>query len=187
MRLIEKPGASISTKNMVAPRSRPPASSVRAITMLIAAPGAPVISHLRPLMTKSSPTAPRGGFHQHRIGAGAAVRLGHREDGADFAAHQRSKPALLLRRRRDLVEQVGVALVGRLNVERERSQRRPSGGFEDDRHAAMVEAQPAPFARPMGREQFGLRAPSGPSRGAIPLPGHAGPAADRARAERSRR
>jgi hypothetical protein len=44
--------------------------------MLIAAPGAPVINHSRPLMMKSSPMV-RGGLH--RIGSGAAVRFRHRE------------------------------------------------------------------------------------------------------------
>ena len=57
--LDRKPGASMSTKNIVAPRSAPVASRVRAITMLMLAPGAPVISHLRPLMTNSSPTRAR--------------------------------------------------------------------------------------------------------------------------------
>ena len=56
-RTISKPGASIGTRNIVAPMSAPPASNVRAMTMFNAAPGTPVISHLRPLITKSSPSA----------------------------------------------------------------------------------------------------------------------------------
>ena len=56
-RTSAKPGASMGTRNMVAPTSAPAASKVRAITMLSAAPGTPVISHLRPSMTKSSPSA----------------------------------------------------------------------------------------------------------------------------------
>jgi hypothetical protein len=119
------------------------------MTMLSAAPGTPVISHLRPSITKSSPSARAAVLQQRRVGAGTVVRLGHREHRPDLPRHQGAQPALLLRLARDLDQQVRVALVGRLDVQGERPQQAVPGGLEDDGHAAVIEAEtaPAPWAR----------------------------------------
>src|SRR6202021_1826646 len=74
----------------------------------------------------------------------------------DFALHQRCEPARLLLRRGYLMQQIDVALVRGLDVESERSQRRPAGGFEHDRHAAMIQSHAAEFLRRVRRQQSGL-------------------------------
>jgi len=51
------------------------------------------------------------------------------------------------------MEQIRIALVRRLNVQRERPQWRPSGSFEHDGHPAMIEAEAAISLRAMWREQ----------------------------------
>jgi hypothetical protein len=96
---------------------------------------------LRPSITKSSPSAR------------AAVGLGHREDGADRAGDERAQPPLLLRFGPDPVQQVRVALVGRLDVERQRPEQAVAGRLEDDRHAAVVKPEAAPGDRRVRREQ----------------------------------
>ena len=55
----------------------------------------------------------------------------------------------------DLLQQVHVAFVGGEDVHRDRRQRRVARRLENDRLAAMVETQPAPFAPDMRRQQAG--------------------------------
>ena len=95
--------------------------------------------------------AARRGFHQVGIGAGAIVGLGHREHGANLTRHQRPQPSFLLLVVGNLVEQIGVAFVGRHDIERKRAQRRPSRGLEHHRHRAMVKAEAAPLHRRVRR------------------------------------
>jgi hypothetical protein len=51
------------------------------------------------------------------------------------------------------VQQVGVPLVGSLDVQRERAERRPARGLEHHRHAAMVETEAAVLFGAVRRQQ----------------------------------
>ncbi len=83
-----------------------------------------------------------GGRGQHAgIRACTRRRLGHRERRADVAASERSQVPLTLRLGRDDREQVHVALVGGVAVERVRAERRVARSLEDPRHAAVVEPE----------------------------------------------
>ncbi len=55
-RTIRIPGLSASTRNIVAPAGLSPCSGVRAMQIVQAAPSAPVMYHLRPLITQASPS-----------------------------------------------------------------------------------------------------------------------------------
>jgi hypothetical protein len=70
------------------------------------------------------------------------------------------EPARFLLGRGDDVEQIDVALVGRLNIERQRPQRRPAGGLEHHRHAAVIQSQATEFLGPMRRQETGFAAQS---------------------------
>ena len=113
---------------------------------------------LAPRDDKFVAVAARRGLHQIGVRARAVVGLGHREDRANLARDQRPQPSFLLLVVRNLVEQIGVAFIGRHDIERERAERRPSCGLEHHRHRAMVQAEAAPFDRRMRREQTGRAA-----------------------------
>lgn len=87
-------------------------------------------------------------------GAGAVLGgLGHRKHRAAFAGGDRRQIALLLRLGGADVEHVAVALVRRLDVERQRSQGGPAGRFEHHRDAAMIQAHAAVGQRRVRRQQ----------------------------------
>ena len=155
-RVIRRPGASASTRNIVAPPRSPGLPDVRAMQIVYAAPSAPVMNHLRPL-TSQPPVGGRGGGRQRgRVGAGARGGLGHREAGPDLAQGERTQVALLLLGGRDGVEQVHVALVGSGDVERERAEQRPARLLEDHGAAAHVEPVPAVLLGDVRREDAGV-------------------------------
>lgn len=86
---------------------------------------------------------------------GAAVRLCHRKYRANPGLDQRAQPALLLSVGRDYVQQMSVAFVRRLDVERQSPQGRIPGGLEHHRHAAVIKAETAVFGRAVGGQQPG--------------------------------
>ncbi|MNK62037.1 hypothetical protein D3C87_812050 [compost metagenome] len=95
------------------------------------------------------------GLHHRRVGAGAGRRLGHAEARAHVAVDERLQPARLLRRRGHHLHQVHVAFVGRVDVERHRTERRVARLLEHDGLVDMRQAQPTVFLRRMRREQAG--------------------------------
>ena len=105
----------------------------------------------RPVCAAREPLAPvdhpvvavehRPGAEQRRIGA-RHVGLGHREERSRPARDERLEEALLLLRRAELVQDLGVARIGRLAAEDEL---RPVRAPDLLVHAGVVEE---PFARP---------------------------------------
>ena len=154
--MILNAGLGRSARNMVASAGPSP---VRAMMMAKAAPSAPVISHLRPLMTKPLPSGSARTLSMAGIGAGAAVGLGHGEAGAHLARGQPLQVFLPLRRRCHHVEEVDVALVGRVKMQRDGTENGISGGFEDDRLLEVRKAFAAELLRAVDAEQAGLPGP----------------------------
>src|SRR6185436_12946927 len=74
---------------------------------------------------------------------GAGGRPGHSEAGADRAGRQRLQVLLLLLGRRDVLQQVHVALVWSGAVEGERSEQAGPGLLEGDGDAAPVQPKSA--------------------------------------------
>ena len=74
------------------------------------------------------------------IRAAARRRFGHREGGADLAAHDRPEPALLLRRCSCCGEHHHVAIVGRGAVEDDRTENRAVHRLVAHRHADTPDA-----------------------------------------------
>ena len=166
----------------------PSASSVRAITMLIAAPGAPVISHLRPLMTNSSPSAARGGFHQHRDRSPRHRQARSSRRPCESRRDQRSEAsALFARSFATLSSRLVLPSSGAMNVERERAERRPSRGLEHHRHRAMVETEPAPLCAARAARAVPPRGRAATISRRKSSRGRADPGVDRVPAERSLR
>ena len=86
-----------------------------------------------------------GHAHHHAgIGAGAVFRrrFGHEERRARHAADQGLEEPRLLRRRRNLGQQVHVALVGSRHIDGHHSQRRPAGRAQHHRQFAMRQMRP---------------------------------------------
>ena len=89
-RTIRTPGCPASTRNIVAPAAAGrSASEVRAMQIVKAAPSAPVMNHLSPLITQRSPRALGAVRSIVRVGARAGRRLGHREARPDRALGER--------------------------------------------------------------------------------------------------
>ena len=110
------------------------------------------MNHFRPLIHPVVAVLARGGREHGRVRS-RAVRLGHREAGADLAGGQRAKPLLLLIVVRDDLQQVHVALVGRGAVERVRAEQRVPRRLEHHRHGSGVESEAAPFLADVRRQQ----------------------------------
>ncbi len=121
-----------------------------------------------PLVTVELPPPgyPRRARSQRaRVGAGAGRRLGHRERRPHVAGDQRTEEALSLRLGRDVGEQVDVALIGRGDVERERSEQGVPSGLEDWSPVDHAEAESAVRRRCVRAEQ-----PAVPGRRLEPAP-----------------
>ena len=132
------------------------AIAVRAMMIANAAPSAPVISHLRPLMTKPLPS----GSARVLRSTGSAPAP---PSGSVMAKHERTSPVasrreifLLLRRGRNLVEQVDVAFVGRVKMQRDGPEDRITRRLEHDRLLEVREALPAVLLRRVDAEQARL-------------------------------
>ncbi len=127
----------------------------------------------------------RGGGLQHaRVGACAGRRLGHAEARADRAGGERPQPALLLRRRGDRFEQMHVALVGRGDVQRDRTERRIARFLEDDRLSRRARARGRRTRATHGSTAARRAALCRSAPRAVPRPARAACSADRVRAER---
>ena len=84
-RMILKPGRVRRHDDLAHPPVRLRLGSVTAMTIANAAPLAPEVNHLWPLITHSSPSRTARRAQPGRVGAGD-LRLGHREARADVAA-----------------------------------------------------------------------------------------------------
>ena len=97
-----------------------------------------------------------GAHLQHgRIGAGAAVGLGHGEAGAYLAGREALQILLALRGRRDHIEQMDVALVGRMKVQRDGAEDGVAGRLEDDGLLEVRETLAAEVLGTVDAEQAG--------------------------------
>ena len=125
----------------------------------IAAPSAPVMNHLRPLMTVVVAVANGRRIQHRRIGARARRRLGHREEErvapATSGRSQRSCCAGV----RHFLHQVDVAFVRRVHVQRDRPERRVTRLFEHDRFLDVRKAEAAELRRAMRGQQAGATRP----------------------------
>ena len=132
-RTTRMPGLSASTRNIVAPPRSPGSPDVRAMQIANAAPSR---AGDEPLAAVDPPAAAILRRARCDSAAGSEPAPGA---GSVIAKHDRISPAasgrryaLLLLGRRDRLQQVHVALVGRGEVERQRSEQRVAGLLEDD-------------------------------------------------------
>ena len=156
-RTTRSPGASMSMRNIVAPPRSPGCPEVRAMQIVYAAPSAPVMNHFRPLT--SQPPGVGVAVVARAAGSEPAPgrRLGHREARPHRALRRAAAgSAPSAPRRRDRLEQVHVALVGRRDVEGERAEQRPARLLEDHGPAAHVQAVSAVLLGDVRREHPGL-------------------------------
>ncbi len=125
--------------------------SVLPMTMSTAQRGsiAPLVHHLRPLITYSSPSRSIAGGDVRGVAAGD-LGLGHREGGTDLAVQQRLEPRPALLLGAEQVQQLHVAGVRRRAVDRLRGEVDAPAGRA--RRSARTRAASA--RTPAGRNRF---------------------------------
>ena len=102
------------------------------------------MNFLRPVMTNESPSRRATVRRARGVRPRARRRLGHREGRPLLPAGQRGQEPLALGPDGHLLEQVHVALVGGVDVDRHRSEQRPTGRLE---HRCAVRHPQAEAAR----------------------------------------
>jgi hypothetical protein len=132
LRTSSKPGVSVGTMIIDARACGVASGSVTAITIANAAPSAPVVNHLWPSMTQSSPSSVA--VHDSSVGFEPAF------SGSVIEKHERISPRAsgmhplrALRGGAPLVQHLEVAGVGRLAAERVVAERRAAQALADQR------------------------------------------------------
>lgn len=120
-----------------------------------AAPSAPVMNRLRPLITHP-PSTRLARRQRRRIRARSGSRLRHGEGGPALARDQWSQVALALVGRRDMVKQMDVSLVGRLRVDRDRTEERVAGRLQHAGSLGHVQSETAQIRRTLRRKEPGV-------------------------------